>query len=114
MLLSGAAFLAASMAAAVWSDTREDFDRAAWRAAGAGDLPTFTTRGRMSDDLVARHLRVGMSRSQVLALLGEPDQPSTTEVVYYLGASNSLLSTLSFLVLSFEGDRLVRIRLADD
>jgi hypothetical protein len=91
------------------------FDSSAWLAAGRGDVLTFTTRGRMADDLVKRGLSIGMTRAEVLSLLGEPDQPpSATEIVYYLGKTDSFLSGLSFLVLYFDADRLVRVRVAED
>ncbi len=91
------------------------FDAATWRSAGPGDTTSFTTRGRMQVDLAERVLSVGTPRGEVLDLLGEPDQPpSATEVVYYLGRSDSFLGGPSFLVLTFEREKLARVRIAVD
>lgn len=91
------------------------FDARTWSSAGVGDTLTFTTRGRMTDDLVERVLQVGMTRADVMTLLGEPDQPATEEeLVYYLGKRGSLVPRLSFLVLSFRDGALRTVRVAED
>jgi hypothetical protein len=120
-LLRRSAFLASSALAIGFAASCSDepgampFDSATWLSAGAGDTLTFTTRGRMTDDLAGRVLQVGMPRAEVLALLGEPDQPATEkELVYYLGKRGSLVPTLSFLVLHFDRGALREVRVAED
>jgi P pilus assembly chaperone PapD len=69
----------------------------------------------MTADLVDHRLRPGMHRADVLRLLGTPDQPpSREEAVYYLTRDESPSAPTSFLVLAFEGERLARVRIADD
>lgn len=52
------------------------FDAEAWRAGSALD------RGRMVRDLTASGRLVGLSRDEVVALLGDPDGPYRNEVNY--------------------------------
>jgi outer membrane protein assembly factor BamE (lipoprotein component of BamABCDE complex) len=92
------------------------FDQGAWVSAGPVDITGPSVRGQMVRDLEQRHLRFGMPRAEVLFLLGRPDQPPTaTEVVYYLGEMESMfMPRVSFLVIYFEDDRIVSVRIAED
>src|SRR5688500_16303008 len=75
--------------------TRTHFDAAAWKAArGAHALPIAPVRIRMVNDLLDRHDLEGMTRSEVTARLGEPDDPTLGggetlypgwDMSYYLG-----------------------------
>lgn len=55
--------------------TRVPFSSAAWKAAKTSP-DGVKLRGRMTASLFSQHELVGMSKSQILALLGEPDQES--------------------------------------
>lgn len=88
------------------------FDRAEWAAVGRAfrqqypqHLHLVDRRQDMVADLLAHYLAPGMSRKQVVALLGEPDGPysppaSTSakdlpEMKYYIQYSGSDLETLT-------------------
>lgn len=60
--------------------TPEDFDRQRWLA--AEDHPQ--QRCAMTGDLLKRHIRLGMSKSELLALLGPSGRDSDNPVAYYL------------------------------
>lgn len=62
------------------------FDPATWRSY-SGSVVRETPRGGMLADLEARHLRPGMPRDEVLALLGIPDRRDRSRLIYRLGAS---------------------------
>ena len=58
---------------------RKPFDPAQWRASPKD-------RWRLVHDLSQRTVLTGMSCSEVVALLGEPDYQSTCSIAYYLTA----------------------------
>lgn len=61
------------------------FDEDLWKhSADTEDVSN--PRGPMVDDLIANHLRPGMTRQEVTALLGDPDFDTKGDVAtYYLG-----------------------------
>lgn len=71
---------------------RRPFDAAAWR--GEKTL-TNDVRIRMVDDLLRRHSFRGMTREQVTAIVGEPDQTGyfkEWDLVYWLGPERGFFS----------------------
>ena len=86
---------------AIWYLFRADhglfFDPAVWKRDNAAafrhasyDQIYNATRDRMVDDLLRRHRIAGMARSEVTALLGEPDYSRTRpfpecDMIYWLG-----------------------------
>ena len=76
-----------------------EFDRQEWLAAGNGcgdDSP----RQEMIGDLTDNQLRTRMTRSDVLALLGEPSYRDGDTVVYGVG----LRGSCEFLYLQFDSN----------
>jgi hypothetical protein len=75
--LAGIATLIASLGAFVWSLTYAEFGNRPFNDASfqlqQWRLDDVQIRGRMADDLIARHLPVGMSQAVVFAFLGEPN-----------------------------------------
>ena len=61
---------------------RENFDSQRW-------IADANLRCGMTSDLVKRHARPGMSREQLLALLGPPEKDRTIEPAYDLGFCQS-------------------------
>ena len=63
-------------------------------------------RGCMVDDLLDRNELRGMSRAQVVALIGEPDRQSDVtgyDLVYWLGPQRGLIGTDSeYLVMKLD------------
>lgn len=97
------------------------FDAASWNDPDWEDSMVPATnhhsiRQRMVDDLLARHLRLGMSEDEVLALIGPKDEdpyfrdPTDREAwVYVLGAERGFIGIDNeWLFVSFDGERRVR------
>jgi hypothetical protein len=63
-------------------------------------------RGCMVDDLLDRNELRGMTRAQVVALIGEPDHPRDVtgyDLVYWLGPQRGLIGTDSeYLVMKLD------------
>ncbi len=70
----------------VVTSRRDAFDAELWQAQRGKD-ERHNPRGGMVVDLLQTHLRVGMSRTEVRRLLGEPDQRHGSSDVYELGVS---------------------------
>jgi len=91
------------------------FDPAQWKD---GELVGDGVRIRMIDDLLARHELVGMTRDEVIALLGLPSERFTEEPVltWYLGNERSAFSIDSeWLSLTVgDGDRVTEKRVWAD
>jgi hypothetical protein len=85
-----------------WWDERTSFDAERWRM--NGDCRNHVRR-HMVPDLTANHLRDGMTRAQVLALLGQPDYTSDERTLSYL--TGPTLTDCMILDVEFAGGRLV-------
>jgi len=83
---------------------RKKFDQAEWKgwSVVARGVPANNPRGLMARDLVVNHLRVGMSRAEVLSLIGPPDETSvdTNHIGYHLGGHSATWG-YDFLRISF-------------
>jgi hypothetical protein len=64
---------------------RVPFDDAKWRTRALDQDPDWPTRLRMVDDLISRKILDGLSRTQVEALLGPPENNDETGMIYRLG-----------------------------
>ncbi len=64
----------------------DSFDAALWRAQ-YGNTVRDNPRSSLVVALERDHLRVGMARSQVIALLGEPERRTTRRDQYNLGVA---------------------------
>ena len=72
---------------------RVRFESAAWQAALSNR--TDAVRIRMVDDLLRRHRFRGMTRQQVTAIIGQPDQTEyfrDWDMVYWLGPERGFMS----------------------
>lgn len=84
ILASTVAWLCVALAFTAWRSwsarvQARPFEREQWRSQSARRIDEHgrTLRQEMSDDLLDRHLRAGMTVAEVLALVGPPDiQPS--------------------------------------
>lgn len=77
----------------------EAFDARQWRE-GERDSAFYARRHRMVDALLAGPLQPGMSRADLLALLGEPDDRSGGRFYYTLGSSYG--ADVDYLVIAFD------------
>ena len=95
---------------------RRPFDAAAWKGE-----KTFTNdvRIRMVDDLLRRHSFRGMTREQVIAILGEPDKTeyfNDWDMVYWLGPERGFMG-IDSECLVFRLDvqrRIIDLRIVSD
>ena len=63
--------------------SRADFDQQAWALASHDD--DNCTRAEMVDSLLKKHVRIGMEKNKLVALLGKPDHELGDETSYDLG-----------------------------
>jgi hypothetical protein len=94
------------------------FESAAWKAS-TPDFSWESTRLRMVDDFLAKYPPVGLSRSEVTELLGEPDETnyfSEYDLVYFLGMERSYMAIDSeWLVMKLNAEgRVVTAETATD
>jgi hypothetical protein len=90
------------------------FDAAGWVAAAAG---SDQTRYRMHKDLLRRHPLVGMTRSEVTALLGPPTRTNyfrEWDMVYVMGPEPGFGVDNVWLVLRLADERVVEHRVVTD
>ena len=66
---------------------------------------TLTLRWDMRKDLIKSHRLVGLSVSEIVDLLGEPDKKSDNEFRYYLGMARKGIDTGS-LILTIENGKV--------
>lgn len=66
--------LEATLLFGAWTRTSQPFESELWKAGGPTQVedPYYTARDLMVDDLLDRELLIGLSRHEVLDLLGEP------------------------------------------
>lgn len=97
---------------------RDRFDSAIWKDTLAV-YSKLAPRGCMVDDLLAHHKLVGLSRTEVIALLGEDPRSeyfSDYDFVYWLGPKHGGVSTDSeWLVMKFgASDEVIEAKVATD
>lgn len=100
---------------------RQPFDAQAWRGAVSAESANsaWPLRLRMVDDLLERHPLQGMTRQQVVALLGEPGRTGSFrdwDMVYWLGPERGFIRIDSeWLLLRLDaGEKVVEYRIARD
>lgn len=112
-VLGGDALYVREFDAALWNHPD-------WRSSYAIETGDHSIRQQMVDDLLATHLHVGMTRDDVLALLGPDDETApfprgAAASVYWLGAERGFPVDSEWLLLDFDaGSKLARARLATD
>ncbi|HEY3137713.1 MAG TPA: hypothetical protein VGL29_16920 [Blastocatellia bacterium] len=90
------------------SRLRESFDSTSWKTSLTSDSLD-PIRLRMVDDLLHRHRLRGMTREEVVSLLGKPPETNyfpEYDLVYWLGSERGYNSIVSewWLVIKFGGD----------
>ena len=104
--------------AAVLAGCGQRFDAERWKA-GAPAHNTVVQRAGMAEDFLRRYDAVGMTRAELVALLGEPDETdkfADYDLVYWLGPERGLASIDSeWLVVRFgDAGPAVEARIASD
>lgn len=84
------------------------FDRAEWaRLSNSKDGKS--ERGGMADDLINNHLKKGLSRGEIMLILGSPDSQTGDGCGrYYLGWYKSFMDPESLVVCFSENGRLAK------
>jgi hypothetical protein len=97
---------------------RRKFNSVEWRAwtVAAKGIRSHNPRGFMARDLISTHLRVGANRTDVVRLIGPPDEVgvNTNYLGYYLGghSGNWYRPGYDYLWLSFDArDRLESVKI---
>ena len=71
---------------------------------------TITLRWDMHKDLIKQHKLKGLSESEIIDLLGEPENKSENEFRYYLGMARQGIDTGS-LILTIENGKVIDYRI---
>lgn len=84
----GVVVLVAALVVLVWDTSagppsRSPFDSARWKAQSGTGCDRAGLRRTMTGDLLATHLRNGMTESRVLALLGRPERSERRGLVVW-------------------------------
>jgi outer membrane protein assembly factor BamE (lipoprotein component of BamABCDE complex) len=90
----------------VLTTNRDAFDASVWKEQ-RGNYEHYNPRIRMTTSLRERHLRKGMARTDVHALLGTPDQETDTTDTYYLGRSQVSVKFAIFVLSYDDENRLI-------
>ncbi len=85
----------------------ERFDSHRWKTANLNQEENMTLRWDMMNDLRSRHKLIGMSKKQIVDLLGNPGDTSVSEFNYYLGYSKRGINTGS-LTITFNDKGVVK------
>ncbi|GAB3417299.1 hypothetical protein [Niabella aquatica] len=86
--------------------THEKFNSEKWKHSNFASEETISLRWDMMNDLRNRYHLEGMTRQEIIDLLGNPDSDDNTEISYFLGYSKKGINTGS-LTLTFNDNGAV-------
>ena len=86
----------------------EKFDSHVWKTANLNKEENWSLRWDMMNDLRNRHKLVGMTKKEIIDLLGKPDGSTKSEFRYYLGYSKTGINT-GTLTISFDEKEIVTV-----
>ena len=93
----------------------KEFDQALWKSYTPSDGLADSPRLPMAADLQKNHIKPGMTREQIVELLGEPGNHSEDVYIYGLGKSDVLWPRLYFLDVYFDSSgKVVEARITWD
>ena len=89
----------------------EKFDSQKWKITKMNSEDDFSLRWNMMNSLRNNYKLIGMSKNEIINLLGKPDENFTTEKTfrYYLGSSYNGINTGS-LIIDFENGIVKRFQ----
>lgn len=88
----------------------EKFDSGVWKTANLNSEENWSLRWDMMNDLRNRYDLVGMTRTEVLDLLGTPETITGSEFIYYLGYSKRGINTGSLTIMFNQNNVVTDIR----
>lgn len=86
--------------------THEKFDSNLWKTANLNLEENMTLRWDMMNDLRKKYKLVGMTKNEIIDLLGDPGGTESSEFRYYLGYSKTGINT-GTLIITFNDNNIV-------
>lgn len=96
----------------VFASDGSSFDSEKWKT-WEGDKSSTSLRWDMKDDLVVKHKLVGMTKEEVIKLLGEPDFFTTFSIEYFLGMSGHGMET-GILTLLMKNGKVASLQIREN
>lgn len=87
--------------------THKNFDSTLWKTANLNLEKNWTLRWDMMNDLRRSYKLVGMTKNEIIDLLGDPGDTTSSEFRYYLGYSQTGINT-GTLIISFNDKNIVK------
>ncbi len=84
----------------------EKFNSELWKTANLYSEENMTLRWDMMNDLRNKHKLVGMTKKDIIELLGDPGDADNSEFRYYLGYSKTSINT-GTLIITFNNKNIV-------
>lgn len=110
-----------SLAGSVWFVVRQDtfFNSKVWKDAPLKDSSDSYVRQKMVDDLLLRYKLVGMKRTELEQLLGQPDNSGYVEnynsYSYILGPERGIFGIdYEYLSIKFKGGKVIAAEIFTD
>lgn len=88
----------------------EKFDSTIWKTANLNLEENWSLRWDMMNDLRNKYKLVGMTKREIIDLLGEGGEPSSLEFTYYLGYSKRGINTGTLLITFNDEDIVTEVR----
>ena len=85
----------------------EKFNSELWKTANLNSEENMTLRWDMMNDLRNKYKLVGMTKKEIIELLGDPGDTASSEFRYYLGYSKTGINTGS-LIITFNDKNIVK------
>lgn len=84
----------------------EKFNSELWKTANLNSEENMTLRWDMMNDLRNKHKLVGLTKKEIIELLGDPGDTASSEFRYYLGYSKTGINT-GTLIITFNDKNIV-------
>jgi hypothetical protein len=84
----------------------EKFKSELWKTANLNSEAYMTLRWDMMNDLRNKHKLLGMTKNEIIELLGNPEDTASSEFRYYLGYSKTGINT-GTLIITFNDKNIV-------
>lgn len=78
--------------------THEKFDSELWKTANLNSEENVSLRWDMMNDLRNKHKLVGMTKKEIIELLGDAGDTTSSEFSFYLGYSKTGINTGTLLI----------------
>lgn len=86
--------------------THEPFNSELWKTANLNSEENMSLRWDMMNDLRNKHKLLGLTKDEIIKLLGTPEDSTKSEFRYYLGYSKTGINT-GTLIITFNDKNVV-------